>query len=404
MTGEKTLEELISDPWITDRVIDMESDEREIIKIVERYPNQIEELKLLKSEDIKNKVEGLYSTRDIDFTNRIVKNLELIKISTLVEEQQDKDISIEISSDILEKISLKDIIELETLKEQKLIQISLDLIQQIILEKEEVDCWSEENVEATLAEKFEISTSKIRMINNLTEYINFVSELDVPVNYVSRGQKDCRYDLIPSLHRIYEEDHDIHAEKYESNFKQKMLYYEKDIKNRSNEELRAEGQHYGLPTNYLDFTEAHLISLLFALEDYEYLENHSIVFFIDAVHYNNSAIKREEKLINFDSQEQIKSLEPYNSRSFFIKLATLNERIHFQKGCFLNISVSENKENFKRRLSENCNIAVINKNFKKEILIELFHLGITFENIYPDKDNLVKSIKFNYEVIVGGRI
>ena len=31
---------------------------------------------------------------------------------------------------------------------------------------------------------------------------------------------------------------------------------------------------------------------------------------------------------------------------------------------------------------------------KEDILKELFKLGITFENIYPDKDNMVKTIRF----------
>ncbi|MFJ7729818.1 FRG domain-containing protein [Neobacillus sp. NPDC097160] len=405
MTEPVILLSLIEDQRIINQVIDPEHNEELINLMVKEYPDQIADLKLMKSEEIKNLVEGKFPTKDTNYKNRIVKNLELIKISTLVEEQQIEEVNIEISNDILETISLKDIIEIDELKEKQSLEISLNLLQKFVIERIEKDCWSEANVEGTLAKKFGLSPTKVRIINNLTEYIKFVSELDMPINFVSRGQKDCSYDLTPSLHRIYQEDHDIHAKRYESNFKQKMLYYEKDIKNRSNEELRAEGQHFGLPTNYLDFTEAHLISLLFAIEDFNYVGNHSIVFFIDACAYNYAAINRNEKLINFDSQEQIKSLEEFKSRSFFIKLANLNERIHFQKGCFLNISENElNKDSFKKRLAENCNIAVINKNFKKDILIELFHLGITFENIYPDKDNLVKSIKFNYEEIVGGII
>ena len=39
-------------------------------------------------------------------------------------------------------------------------------------------------------------------------------------------------------------------------------------------------------------------------------------------------------------------------------------------------------------------IAIIDKDFKESILKELFKMGITFENIYPDKDNMVRTIKF----------
>lgn len=45
-------------------------------------------------------------------------------------------------------------------------------------------------------------------------------------------------------------------------------------------------------------------------------------------------------------------------------------------------------------LTKYTKIAIIDKNHKEDILKELFKLGITFENIYPDKDNMVKTIRF----------
>lgn len=72
----------------------------------------------------------------------------------------------------------------------------------------------------------------------------------------------------------------------------------------------------------------------------------------------------------------------------------------FKKGCFLKVS-TQDKEEFKKKLLNHGKAVVINKDFKKEILKELFNLGITFENIYPDKDNAVKSIKFHYVEMQG---
>ena len=167
----------------------------------------------------------------------------------------------------------------------------------------------------------------------------------------------------------------------------------------------TEGQHFGLPTDYLDFTEAHLISLLFAIEDYEYDSQHSIVYFINAIEYNGEAVGQKEKLLDYSIPAVVESIRSKysNSRSYFIKLGNSNERIHFQKGCFLKVS-TEDREGFNARLRKFCRVIVINKKCKKEILKELFNLGITFENIYPDKDNVVKSIKFHYKEIVGGNI
>ena len=142
----------------------------------------------------------------------------------------------------------------------------------------------------------------------------------------------------------------------------------------------------------MDFTEAHLISLLFSVEEYNYTENHSIVFFVDALSYNRDTIKIEKKLIDF-SEEELKATvqRQYRDRSYFICVGNCNERIHFQKGCFLKV---EPGDSLKNMLTKHTKIAIIDKESKKTILKELFRLGITFENIYPDKDNMVKTIRF----------
>ena len=176
------------------------------------------------------------------------------------------------------------------------------------------------------------------------------------------------------------------------NNKKEAANYKKDVEKKNAEELRAYGQHYGLPTNYLDFTEAHLISLLFAVEDFEYTDNHSIVYFVDALSYNRDNVKAERKLVDFSDDEMKASLErEYSDKSYFIRVGNCNERIHFQKGCFLRV---EHRDTLDRMFEKYTKIAIIDKDCKENILKELFKLGITFENIYPDKDNMVRTIKF----------
>lgn len=281
-----------------------------------------------------------------------------------------------------------------------------DLISKIREEKQ-LDIWDESVVENTLAEKFLIDNQEnIKLVNSLSDYTQFVYDLESRMvnSLLSRGQKDCSYDLIPSIYRIHQKKQDVHAKGYEHTFRQRMAHYLKDSKERSTEELRAEGQHYGLPTEYLDFTEAHIISLLFATEEYTYKDNHSIVFFVDSASFNKHSINKEEKLINVQLESEKTYLQDYSSCSYFIKVPNINDRIHFQKGCFLRISPQDFTDNadFLDNLKDKCGIAIINREFKEEILKELFSLGITFESIYPDKDNLVKSIRFNYEVMQGG--
>ncbi|MDU2459777.1 MAG: FRG domain-containing protein [Clostridium sp.] len=254
-----------------------------------------------------------------------------------------------------------------------------------------IESWNKENVVETISKKLNVKLENIVFIDNLTSYIEFIATLE-KTNYVSRGQKDCTYDLVPSLHRIYCDGFKNHLSQYEADFRQKVLYYDNSIRDKSVEELRAYAQHFGLPTNYLDFTEAHLISLLFAVEEFDYRENHSIVYFVDALSYNKEIIRDEIKLVDFSDKELKTTKErQYSDKSYFIKVGNSNERIHFQKGCFLKVEANDSLKNLIEQYSK---IVIIDKDSKEEILKELFNLGITFENIYPDKDNVVKTIKF----------
>ncbi|MEH7844492.1 hypothetical protein, partial [Bacillus safensis] len=119
--------------------------------------------------------------------------------------------------------------------------------------------------------------------------------------------------------------------------------------------------------------------------------------------YNDDTINRKEKLIDYSDTNVVDGLNKFSARSYFIKLGNSNERIHFQKGCFLKVS-TQDREDFERRLFEFGKIVIINKEAKKNMLKELFNLGITFENIYPDKDNVVKSINFQHEMMKGDDI
>ena len=254
-----------------------------------------------------------------------------------------------------------------------------------------IESWNKENVVETISKKLNVKLENIVFIDNLTSYIEFIATLE-KTNYVSRGQKDCTYDLVPSLHRIYCDGFKNHLSQYEADFRQKVLYNDNSIRDKSVEELRAYAQHFGLPTNYLDFTEAHLISLLFAVEEFDYRENHSIVYFVDALSYNKEIIRDEIKLVDFSDKELKTTKErQYSDKSYFIKVGNSNERIHFQKGCFLKVEANDSLKNLIEQYSK---IVIIDKDSKEEILKELFNLGITFENIYPDKDNVVKTIKF----------
>ncbi|MCS6132702.1 FRG domain-containing protein [Clostridium botulinum] len=311
--------------------------------------------------------------------------------------------------ELIENLTIKEVLDMDFQAIEGNININIKELVSKINENLKENIWDESMVEETIANKFSVEDrTNVKLINSLSDYTQFIYELEssMPNNLVSRGQKDCSFDLVPSLYRIHKKKQDVHAKGYEQSFRQRIAHYLKESRERSTEELRAEGQHYGLPTEYLDFTEAHIISLLFAIEEYTYKDNHSIVFFIDSSAFNKQSINKEEKLINLQLKSEKEYLNDYSSCSYFIKLPNINERIHFQKGCFLRVSQQDYLDNkdFIDNIKDKCGIAIINKDYKEEILKELFSLGITFESIYPDKDNLVKSIRFSYEVMQGGKV
>lgn len=309
-------------------------------------------------------------------------------IDSSVESQEDTKVT-EILNDIFSDIAEPADVSIEN--NYVTIRIPFDQESKLMKKVKNIEMWSKENVRETVSSYIGVPLDNIILIDSVNAYIDFISEFEEN-NYVSRGQKDCTYKLVPSLHRLYEEGYVGHASKYESTFRQKIIYYDDTIEKKNDEEIRAYGQHFGLPTNYLDFTEAHLISLLFAVEEYDYMENHSIVYFVDAKSYNQDRIKTEEKLVDFSDENLRESIQKkYSDKSFFIRVGNCNERIHFQKGCFLKVEPGDSLE---QMLTKYTKIAIIDKNHKEDILKELFKLGITFENIYPDKDNMVKTIRF----------
>ncbi|WP_368930982.1 FRG domain-containing protein [Bacillus pumilus] len=336
----------------------------------------------------------------------IKDNILYLKHTYFLDQNEKVELKEVINYDYIKELSLSECIDLSSLDGKQNIDISVEQLKEIAIKKnQEAELWNEYNIITTISKKMSISEENISFVSNLSQYISFVANLNPAEDYVSRGQKDCTYELIPSLHRAHNSDYSVHLASYEGAFKQKIIYYDKDIVNRSDEALRAEGQHFGLPTDYLDFTEAHLISLLFAIEDYDYDSQHSIVYFINSLEYNNKSVGQKEKLLDYSISDVVGNIRNKysNSRSHFIKLGNSNERIHFQKGCFLKVS-TEDKAASTDRLKNFCKIVIINKESKKSILKELFNLGITFENIYPDKDNVVKSIKFHYREIAGDQI
>lgn len=109
---------------------------------------------------------------------------------------------------------------------------------------DEIDKWNRDNVVETVSRELKVPIDNIILVDNVSSYIDFISNFDEN-NYVSRGQKDCKFKLEPSLHRIYNDNDygnvnniDNIINEYENNDVQKsILNYEKNIKRLDEEQF-----------------------------------------------------------------------------------------------------------------------------------------------------------------------
>lgn len=240
-----------------------------------------------------------------------------------------------------------------------------------------------------------VDKDNITLINTLSDFIEFIHKLDL--GYLSRGQENYEWSLLPSALRkendvpIYDKE-DINNMVNE--FRKTLAYYDKSYDHSKNQlEVMAYAQHFAIPTNLIDFTESHLISLLFALENYK-SSTCSIVYFVDAPRFNQA---RCGKSCIPNCSEDEKSCDG-GASSIFIKSDNVNERIHFQRGYFLKVPENYNRDDVIEEIKEFSKIVLIPFDSKKEVLCDLFKLGLSFQSIYPDLDNAAKSIKFRNQM------
>lgn len=245
--------------------------------------------------------------------------------------------------------------------------------------------------------KIGLKEENIGFISSLSDFISFTSSLSL--DYLSRGQSNYEWKLVPSaLRKNAMEKEDLYSEDdvkwmFEE-FKRALKHYDKAYSSKNILELESYAQHYSIPTNLIDFTEAHSISLLFALEKYE-SNDYSIVYFVDAQNYNtNKCFKGKVKPIPNCSGDDCDA----GAACIFMKSDNVNERIHYQKGYFLKVPYNYEKEDLLEDLKDYTKVLLIAPSFKESILTELFLLGITFQDIYPDLNNLANSIKFRNRI------
>lgn len=231
------------------------------------------------------------------------------------------------------------------------------------------------------------------VITKLSEFMEYVESL--PKTFIlSRGQANAEYTLLPGALRLDKDKNLKYTRKSIAYFLEEFKVHSHnyldtpwDIK--SNYEWMIYAQHYGIPTRLLDFTNSHIISLMFAVEGAFDDDNDAVVWFLDPLKLNNNHCNRSE-IITIMNEEGSK-LDDYDG-PVALQGRKLNKRINAQNGLFVYfqdrsqpLEEAVNDEMILRRI-------IIKGEYKKDILSSLYSMGIGMTQIYPELSSVAKDI------------
>jgi hypothetical protein len=205
-------------------------------------------------------------------------------------------------------------------------------------------------------------------------------------NTVFRGQRK-NWPLLPSICREKFNNHNLL--KAEKKLLEAFKKEAKDCLHRqpgTDWDWLVVGQHHGLPTRVLDWSEDPLVALWFALEKHE-----------------KDGSEPEVWALRINDNDVIDSLE--NSRPFQgnrTKLFRTNfklPRVNKQKGCFILFKYIEKiEEGFVRlernkRLRDKIEKIIISQRVAPELINQLEVMGYYKEALFPDIDKVAESVR-----------
>lgn len=276
-------------------------------------------------------------------------------------------------------------------------------------------------------------------ISGIPEFLDFLKELEnntcifsISEDFLYRGQADESWPLKPKIYRqdssgqrIYKNNIDIILTIFEREAYPYIL--KKNITALLNKEkyvidfrVMTIAQHYGVPTQLLDFTRNPLVALYFACvsdgknDDKDACvwvlnRNSCNIFYLSitaAQHFNNqplTAIKElpwivqppllDERMSNQGSEFLYMPKDiPFEDfvRGLGCLMSTANLIKNYNQKVRNNNSISLNNENYKEMLGK----LIIKASAKSKIIKELNVLGINEKLIYPGLDGIGRYIDY----------
>lgn len=241
-------------------------------------------------------------------------------------------------------------------------------------------------------------------IHNFSEYISVLESISIDYQ-LSRGQADD-LPLLPSALRCDTDGKKLYSKStirsFLDDFKTNSYQYiENHAIPSSLHEWMVYAQHFGVPTQLLDFTYSHIISLMFAVEkafnyDEEDIGN-AVVWFLNPQKLNEKTIRRTE-IVNIASGSDV--LETSDG-PVTISAPKNNSRISAQNGVFVFFPYESKSLDSSAPADEVLIKIIVPHQACRRLLASLYQLGLRFSNLYPEltsvsKDILLKSKVFEF--------
>lgn len=229
-------------------------------------------------------------------------------------------------------------------------------------------------------------------INSLVDFIVETNRNNTD-SHIYRGHTVDSYQLVPSIAR-YPHLYKNGSFTWQQFSRELLTTYKNQYELYSNKlldndiEYRVVGQHHGLITNLLDWTQNPLVAIYFSvanIKHFEEDESDSVVWAL--ADYESYFPNKIERL------PETKKTVVYFPKYF-------SKRIAAQQGCFTIHNLPAGKDPF-LPLEDECGESslkkyVISGSVKKSIRIELNNIGVNEHSLFPDLVGLCKQLTWKY--------